>query len=39
MSRHDLNQLPVVSNDHLEGVLSRADVLAYLQTHAELRSK
>ena len=39
MSRHDLNQLPVVSNDHLEGVLSRAEVLAYLQTHAELRSK
>ncbi len=38
MGRYDLNQLPVVSNDHLEGVLSRAEVLAYLQTHAELRS-
>lgn len=36
MSRNDLNQLPVVVNNHLEGVLSRAEVLAYLQTHAEL---
>jgi Zn-dependent protease len=38
MGRHDLNQLPVVSNKHLEGVLSRAHVLRYLQTRAELRS-
>jgi CBS domain-containing protein len=37
MSRYDLNQLPVVSNHHLEGVLSRTQVLSYLQTHAELR--
>jgi len=37
MSRYDLNQLPVVSNNHLEGVLSRARVLGYLQTHAELK--
>jgi len=37
MSRYDLNQLPVISNSHLEGVLSRAQVLSYLQTHAELR--
>ena len=37
MSRYDLNQLPVVSNNHLEGVLSRSDVLSYLQTHAELQ--
>ena len=37
MSRFDLNQLPVVSHNHLEGVLSRAQVLSYLQTHAELR--
>jgi Zn-dependent protease/predicted transcriptional regulator len=36
MSRYDLNQLPVVSDHHLEGILSRADVLGYLQTHAEL---
>jgi len=37
MSRYDLNQLPVISNGHLEGVLSRAQVLSYLQTHAELK--
>jgi Zn-dependent protease len=36
MSRYDLNQLAVVSNGHLDGVLSRARVLSYLQTHAEL---
>ncbi len=36
MSRDDLNQLPVVSSGHLEGVLSRAQVISYLQTHAEL---
>jgi CBS domain-containing protein len=36
MSRYDLNQLPVISNHHLEGVLSRAQVLSYLQTHAEI---
>jgi predicted transcriptional regulator len=37
MSRYDLNQLPVLSGGHLEGVLSRANVLSYLQTRAELR--
>ena len=37
MGRYDFNQLPVVSNGHLEGVLSRARVLNYLQTNAELR--
>jgi len=37
MSRDDVNQLPVVSNGHLEGMLSRAQLLTYLQTHAELR--
>jgi Zn-dependent protease/predicted transcriptional regulator len=36
MSRYDLNQLPVISNGHLDGVLSRAELLSYLQTHAEL---
>ena len=38
MSREDLNQLPVVANGHLEGVLSRAQVISYLQTSAELRA-
>ena len=37
MSRYDLNQLPVILNGHLEGVLSRAEVLNYMQTQAELR--
>jgi Zn-dependent protease/predicted transcriptional regulator len=37
MSRDDLNQLPVVSNGHLEGVLSRTQIIGYLQTRAELR--
>jgi Zn-dependent protease/predicted transcriptional regulator len=37
MSRYDLNQLPVISNHHLDGVVSRAQVIGYLQTHAELR--
>lgn len=36
LSRYDLNQLPVVSGGHLEGVLSRARVLSYLRTNAEL---
>lgn len=37
MSRYDLNQLPVISNGHLDGILSRAELLSYLQTHAELQ--
>jgi predicted transcriptional regulator len=37
MSRFDLNQLPVMADHHLEGVLSRAEVISYLQTHAELK--
>jgi len=37
MSRDDVNQLLVVSNGHLEGMLSRTQLFAYLQTHAELR--
>ncbi|MEO8052756.1 MAG: CBS domain-containing protein [Acidobacteriota bacterium] len=38
MSRYDLNQLPVISNSHLDGVLSRTQVLNYVQTHAELNA-
>lgn len=37
MTGEDLNQLPVVSNGRLEGVLSRSEIITYLQTHAELR--
>ena len=38
MSRSNLNQLPVVLQGHLEGVLSRAQVLSYLQTRMEFRT-
>ena len=37
MSRDDVNQLPVVSNGHVEGMLSRAQVFAYLKIHTELQ--
>jgi CBS domain-containing protein len=37
MSRDDLNQLPVIADGRLEGVLSRAQVFNYLQLHRELR--
>jgi Zn-dependent protease/predicted transcriptional regulator len=37
MAREDLNQLPVVSDGRLEGVISRGQVLRYLQTRSELR--
>jgi Zn-dependent protease/predicted transcriptional regulator len=37
MGREDVNQLPVVSNGKLEGVISRGQVLRYLQTRMELR--
>lgn len=38
MSRVNLSQLPVVSNGHLEGMLTQSQVLAWLQTRAELRA-
>jgi len=36
MARENVNQLPVMSNSHLDGVLSRAEVVNYLHTRAEL---
>ncbi len=36
MGRDDVNQLPVVSGNRLEGIVSRANVLQFLQTRAEL---
>jgi Zn-dependent protease/CBS domain-containing protein len=36
MGREDINQLPVVSNGHLEGVLSRGQILRALESRAEL---
>jgi len=38
MSREDLNQLPVVRDGHLEGIISRSHILRLLQTRAELRA-
>jgi len=38
MVREDVNQLPVVSNGKLVGVISRANVLQFLQTQAELKA-
>ena len=37
MVRDDFNQLPVISNGQLEGVLSRAEILSYLHARAELQ--
>jgi signal-transduction protein with cAMP-binding, CBS, and nucleotidyltransferase domain len=36
MGRDNVNQLPVISNGRLEGMLSRAQLFTYLQTRAEL---
>ncbi len=36
MSREDINQLPVISDGHLQGVFSRGHVLRFLRTEAEL---
>jgi Zn-dependent protease/predicted transcriptional regulator len=37
MGRDDVNQLPVVSDGRLEGIISRGRVLQLLQTRAELK--
>jgi Zn-dependent protease/predicted transcriptional regulator len=37
MARENINQLPVVSDGHLEGILSRAHLLEILRTRAELK--
>lgn len=39
MVREDLNQLPVVSDGRLEGMISRAHVLQLLESRAELRAR
>jgi Zn-dependent protease/CBS domain-containing protein len=36
MDRNGVNQLPVMSNGHLEGMLSREDIISYLRTLREL---
>jgi CBS domain-containing protein len=37
MARDDLNQLPVVSDGRLEGIVSRGNILQLLQSRAELK--
>ena len=37
MGRDDVNQLPVLSGSHLDGIITRANVVQFLQTRAELR--
>ncbi len=39
MGREDVNQLVVLSNGHLDGIVSRGNVLRLLQTRAELKGK
>lgn len=36
MGTEDLNQLPVVKNDNVEGIISRSHIVQLLQTRAEL---
>lgn len=36
MDRNGVNQLPVMTNGHLEGMLSREDIISYLRTLQEL---
>lgn len=38
MGRHDINQLPVVVNGHLEGIFSRSHIVRFLQAHSQLGS-
>lgn len=39
MTREDVNQLPVLSDGALQGVFSRARVLSFLRTRAEIRQR
>ena len=37
MGREDVNQLPVMSDGRIEGIVSRAHVMQILQSRAELK--
>jgi Zn-dependent protease/predicted transcriptional regulator len=39
MTRADINQMPVISDGHLEGLFSRGHVLNFLRTQAELHDR
>ena len=36
MGRDDVNQLPVLTGNHLDGIVTRANVIQFLQTRSEL---
>ena len=36
MDRNGVNQLPVMTNSHVTGMLSREDIISYLRTLQEL---
>jgi Zn-dependent protease/CBS domain-containing protein len=36
MGREDINQLPVVSDGHVEGIITRGHIVQFLQTRSEL---
>jgi signal-transduction protein with cAMP-binding, CBS, and nucleotidyltransferase domain len=38
MAREDVNQLPVISDHHVEGMLSRGSILQMLSTRSELKA-
>jgi Zn-dependent protease len=38
MGREDVNQLPVMRNNHVEGIVSRGHILRLIQTRAELHA-
>ncbi len=38
MAREDLNQVPVISGQHFEGMISRANILRVLQSREELKA-
>ena len=39
MGRDDINQIPVVSEGHLEGLFSRSHVVRFLQANAQLQNR
>jgi signal-transduction protein with cAMP-binding, CBS, and nucleotidyltransferase domain len=39
MTREDLNQLPVVADHHIEGMLSRGDILQVMKSRIELSKR
>jgi CBS domain-containing protein len=38
ITRHDVNQLPVLSGGKLTGMISRQDILHYIQLGQELKT-